>query len=316
MKDKPIIEVEALSHSYGARQALQEVSFSVRRGEIFGLLGPNGGGKTTLFQALATLIVPSGGRARVFGKDVTQEAAEIRKRIGVVFQSQSLDRKLTVLENLSHQGHLYGLHGKSLRERSREVLARIGLSDRRDELVEHLSDGLRRRVELAKGLLHRPELLLLDEPSTGLDPVARRELWQQLEALRQKDGVTILLTTHLMDEAENCDRLGILDRGRLVALDSPGALKARIGGDVVSARSKDPERLREQIQERFGGNPIIVDGTVRIERPRGHEFIAQLIEAFPGQIEAITLGKPTLEDVFIHETGHRFAEDNGTREGD
>lgn len=316
MKDEPIIEVEALSHFYGPRQALQDVSFTVRRSEIFGVLGPNGGGKTTLFQILATLIVPSRGRARVFGEDVTQDVTAIRRRIGVVFQSQSLDRKLTVAENLAHQGHLYGLRGKSLRERSNEVLAGVGLAERKNELVEQLSDGLRRRLELAKGLLHRPELLLLDEPSTGLDPIARRDLSQQLEVLRQKDGVTILLTTHLMDEAENCDRLGILDSGRLVALDSPEALKARIGGDVVSARSKDPEKLRGLIQERFGGNPIVVDGSVRIERPRGHEFIAQLVEAFPGQIEAVTLGKPTLEDVFVHQTGHRFSERDESTEAD
>lgn len=309
MSDETVIEVEHLAHFYGSRQAIQDVSFTVRKGEIFGLLGPNGGGKTTLFEILSTLIVPTSGRARVFGQDVTNQTAAVRARIGVVFQSQSLDRKLTCLENLIHQGHLYGLSGSRLGARALEVLNRVGLDDRRDDLVENLSGGQRRRLELGKGLLHQPQLLLLDEPSTGLDPVARRELWTHLETLRERDHATILLTTHILDEAEGCDRIGILDRGRLVAMDTPDALKAQIGGDVLSARSREPERLRDHIQKRFGGNPVIVDGTVRIERARGHEFIAQLVEAFPGQIEAITVGKPTLEDVFIHCTGHRFNEE-------
>lgn len=307
-----VIEVLDLSHNYGTRPALQGVSFGVRRGEMFSVLGPNGGGKTTLFGILSTLLTPTAGQALVFGEDVVRNAAAVRARIGVVFQSQSLDRKLTCLENLLHQGHLYGLSGSPLRERALEVLAHVGLSDRRDELVENLSDGLRRRLELAKGVLHRPELLLLDEPTTGLDPVARRDFWFELDRLRQSDGVTILLTTHLMDEAEDCDRVAILDRGRLVALDSPEALKAQIGGDIVSARSRDPDRLREEIEKRFGGKPVVVDGTVRIEQPRGHEFIAQLVEAFPGQIDAVTVAKPTLEDVFIHATGHRFNQEEAS----
>lgn len=288
-----LVAVEALTHRYGQRVALDGVSFEVRRGEIFGLLGPNGGGKTTLFRILTTLIPPTEGRVR----------SVERGRFGVVFQSPSLDKKLTVAENLRHHGHIYGLRGATLRQRMDELLARFGLADRRNELIEKLSGGLRRRVELAKGLLHRPELLLLDEPSTGLDPLARRELGDYLAELRARDGVTVLLTTHIMDEAERCDRLALLDRGKLVALDRPAALKEQVGGDVVSVT---PAKLHEVIERRFDVKATVVDDTVRIERPRGHEFIPQLVEAFPGEIESVSVGKPTLEDVFIHLTGHRI----------
>jgi ABC-2 type transport system ATP-binding protein len=312
-KPTPVVELSALGFVYPAargnreaRTALQEVSFAVREGEVFGLLGPNGGGKTTLFRILSTLLLPTGGTARIFGLDVVAQPAGVRRRIGVVFQAPSLDRKLTVRENLTHQGHLYGLHGQSLRGRCDEMLARVGLGDRTNERVENLSGGQQRRVEVAKGLLHGPKLLLLDEPSTGLDPGARRDLWSYLQTLRDKDGVTVLVTTHLMEEAERCDRLGILSQGKLVALDTPEALKSKIGGDVISVATQQPETLRDGIQARFGGNPIVLNGSVRIERERGHEFVARLVEAFPGQIEEISLGKPTLEDVFVHQTGHRF----------
>ncbi len=288
-----MIVVENLTHRYGERVALDSVSFTVQRGEFFGLLGPNGGGKTTLFRILTTLMKPTQGRVQ----------CPDRSRFGVVFQSPSLDKKLTVAENLRHHGHLYGLRGATLRQRMDELLARFDLADRRNDLVEKLSGGLRRRVEVAKGLLHRPELLLLDEPSTGLDPLARRELGDYLVQLRDKDGVTVVLTTHIMDEAERCDRLALLDRGRLVALDKPAALKERVGGDVVSVT---PARLRDAIEKRFGVKATVVDNTVRIERPRGHEFVPALVEAFPGEIESVSVGKPTLEDVFIHFTGHRL----------
>ncbi len=306
MTENTLIAVEGLTHRYGGRTALQEVSFTVEAGETFGLLGPNGGGKTTVFRILATLLPPTAGKASIFGEDVARAPHQIRKRIGVVFQSQSLDRKLTAWENLRHQGHLYGLRGKVLRSRVQEMLARVGLADRSHEIVEKLSDGLRRRVELAKGLLHRPDLLLLDEPTTGLDPGARRDFGQQLRDLKRQDGVTILLTTHFMEEAERCDRLGILDRGKLVAIGSPQSLKARIGGDVVVLETGDPEKLRRQVEEKFRAQPIVIGETVRLEHERGHEFITQLVEAFPGQIDAVTVAKPTLEDVFIHQTGHRF----------
>ncbi len=307
---EPLLVVESLTHRYGERTALDRVSFEVPAGEIFGLLGPNGGGKTTLFRILSTLVVPREGIVRMFGFDVARHQSEIRRRIGVVFQSPSLDRKLTVLENLRHQGHLYNLRGHELQSRIDELLARFGMADRRSDLVETLSGGQRRRVELAKGLLHKPQVLLLDEPSTGLDPRVRRELSDYLEQLRDNDGMTILLTTHLMEEADRCDRIAILDHGRLVALSTPRQLKEGIGGDVISVETAQPQSLAEQITNRFGVEARVLDGSVRLERANGHKFITDLVEAFPGQIDAVSIHKPSLEDVFIRLTGHRFEGDD------
>lgn len=311
MTNQAAIEIKELTHRYGTQPALQGLSFSIARGEIFGLLGPNGGGKTTLFRILSTLLLPTAGQASVHGLDVVTQARLVRRQIGVVFQEQNVDAKLTPWENLRHQGHLYGLWGRTLRDRADLVLDRVGLTDRKHDRVETLSGGLRRRLELAKGLLHQPNLLLLDEPSTGLDAGARRDLRQYLKSLRDSDGVTVLLTTHLMDEAENCDRLAILDRGRLVASGTPTALKETIGGDVLVLETREPQVLCRQIHERFGGAPQVVGEVVRIERPRAHAFITDLVEAFPGQIDSVTLSKPTLEDVFVHQTGHQFW--NGNR---
>jgi ABC-2 type transport system ATP-binding protein len=303
--------VAELRHHYGEREALAGVSFTVARGELFGLLGPNGGGKSTLFKILTTLLRASSGSARVLGHDVAGEPAAVRRRLGVVFQHPSVDVKLTVEENLVHQGHLYGLHGPELRARTESMLARFGLVERRRELVERLSGGFQRRVELAKGLLPQPELLLLDEPSTGLDPGARRDLLAYLRALRDQEGVTVVLTTHYMEEAERCDRVAVLDRGRLVALGPPDTLKAQLGGDVVVVRAATPESLRDRVRTRLGLEGTLVDGTLRLEHPRGHELVRDLVEAFPDEIEAVTYGKPTLEDVFVHVTGHRFFAESG-----
>jgi ABC-2 type transport system ATP-binding protein len=243
------VEVDQLRFKYGERVALDDVSFRIGRGEIFGLLGPNGGGKTTLFRILSTLLLPDSGTARVFGADVASQPGEVRRRIGVVFQNQSLDRRLTGRENLMHQGHLYGLSGTSLAQRINEILEKVGLAERADERVDLLSGGLRRRVELAKGLLHRPDLLLLDEPSTGVDLRARLDFWEYLRTLRRDEGVTVLLTTHLLDEAEECDRLAIIDRGSLVAEGTPAVLKEQIGGDVVALVTREPGQVvaRESI---------------------------------------------------------------------
>ncbi len=304
----PAVEVVHLRHRYGERVALDDVSFSVASGEIFGMLGPNGGGKTTLFKIVSTLLFPTEGTVRVFGDDVVKDPAAVRERLGVVFQHPALDGKLTVEENLRHQGHLYGLSGRALSVRIGEVLARVRLEDRRHDLVATLSGGLQRRAEVAKALLHRPQLLVLDEPSTGLDPAARRDIWQDLSVLRRQEGTSIILTTHLMDEAAACDRVAILDLGRLVALDTPAALTAAIGGDVVQVTTRDPERLAARVAERFAVSAKVVDGRVNIERDRAHEFIAELVESFPGEIDAVTFGKPTLEDAFVHYTGHRLGE--------
>lgn len=302
-----IIEVENLSHRYGERTALDGVTFDVRRAEIFGLLGPNGSGKTTLFRILSTLMIPSGGRALIAGFDPAREPNRVRREIGIVFQAQSVDVKLTAEENLRHQGHLYGLHGRALGERIREMLGRVALADRARELVETFSGGMLRRVELAKGLLHHPSVLLLDEPTTGLDPGARRDLWQYLKILRDEEGVSVLVTTHLMEEAEHCDRLAILSEGKLVALGTPAELKAQIGGDVIVLEPEGAaDSLAQRISARFGVQAAAMDGKVRLEREQGHRFITDVMEAFPGEIQAISVAKPTLEDVFIDRTGHRF----------
>jgi ABC-2 type transport system ATP-binding protein len=301
--DDVMVSVENLVLKYGARTALASVSFEVREREIFGVLGPNGGGKSTLFKVLSTMLQPTAGWARVAGFDVERQAAEVRRRIGVVFQSQSLDRKLTVEENLRAQGHLYGLRGQALADRMEEVVSRLGLADRRKELVEALSGGLRRRVEIAKGLLHRPAVLLMDEPSTGLDPGARRELWRYIEELRGAQGITVLLTTHLLDEADRCDRLVLLHEGRLVVAGSPAELKARIGGDVVVLEVADPDEMRQRIEARLGVRAAARNASLRVEIGNGHRFITEVVEAFPGAIQSVALHKPTLEDVFLDETG-------------
>ena len=291
------VEVEGLTHRYGERLALDGVSFSVRAGEVFGVVGPNGGGKSTLFKILSTALRPTAGKARVAGIDVADDG--VRRKIGVVFQAPSLDQKLTVAENLLHHGHLYGLSGAALRGRIGEELARFRLADRTGDRIEKLSGGLQRRVELAKSLLHRPEVLLLDEPSTGLDPGARHDLW---EALRGLKGVTVLLTTHLLEEAERCDRLAILHKGKLAALGEPLALRSEIGGDVVTVRTRDAEALAAAIREKRGEAAQVIPGAVRMSRDRGHEFVGRLLEAFPDRIEAVTVAKPSLEDVFMSKT--------------
>lgn len=304
-----MIQVDNLQHSYGQRQALDGVSFKVCRAEIFGLLGPNGSGKTTLFRILSTLMLPSGGRAVIMGCDAAIDPEGLRRRIGVVFQAPSIDVKLTARENLWHVGHLYGLGGSLLKARIGEMLSRVGLGDRAGDKAETFSGGMQRRLELAKGLLHRPAVLLLDEPTTGLDPGARLDLWQYLRMLRDQESVTIIVTTHLMEEAERCDRLAILSEGKLVALGTPAALKHEIGGDVILLEAADPESLALQIRARFGLDASVLSGKVRLEREQGHRFVTDVVEAFPGEIQSVSVSKPTLEDVFIHRTGHRFWSD-------
>ena len=301
-----IISVRQLVHRYQDRTALNGVTFDVRPAELFGLLGPNGSGKTTLFRILSTLMVPSAGTAQIAGFDVVREPAALRRHIGVVFQAQSVDPKLTAYENLWHQGHLYGLRGAALKQRIEEILTRVGLLDRARDRVETFSGGMQRRIELAKGLLHHPEVLLLDEPTTGLDPGARRDLWQYLQTLRDQERVSVIVTTHLMEEAERCDRLAILNEGNLVALGTPAELTREIGGDVVLLEARDPESLAERIRNMFHVDATTMGGHVRLEIENGHRFVPDVVEAFPGEIQALSVSKPTLEDVFIHRTGHKF----------
>jgi len=309
---EPVISVQNLVHRYENRTALNGVSFDVRPAELFGLLGPNGSGKTTLFRILSTLMIPTSGRAVVMGSDAAQDPSAVRCQIGVVFQAQSIDPKLTAYENLWHQGHLYGLSGSSLKKRVQEILTRVGLADRAKERVETFSGGMQRRIELAKGLLHHPGVLLLDEPTTGLDPGARRDLWQYLQVLRDEEHVSVLVTTHLMEEAERCDRLAIMSEGNLVALGTPSELKSEIGGDVILLdAARDAETLAQHISSRFQVPATVMGNQVRIEQEAGHRFVPDVVEAFPGEIQAISVSKPALEDVFIHRTGHKFWSENG-----
>jgi len=328
------IHVEGLSHQYPLPKpsrrnnnqpkprelALDGVSFQVNPGEIFGILGPNGGGKSTLFKVLSTMLRASAGNgrangtAKVMGHDVVMAPDRVRQQLGVVFQSPSLDGKLTAAENLRHHGRLYGIPRFELAKRINHWLAHWGLADRQNELVERFSGGMRRKVEVAKAILHEPKLLLMDEPATGLDPAARRDLWQILFELREKRGMTIVLTTHLMDEADRCDRLAIMSEGKLIAVDTPERLKARIGGDVITVEP-EPDQTTEQIEqlaveitERFapwdkGATPTIIDGRVRFEKPDGARVVAEVAAAFPGRIRGLSVGRPTIEDVFLRLTG-------------
>jgi len=310
MPISPAVDIAHLAYRYGDREAIHDLSLSIAAREIFAILGPNGSGKTTLFRVLSTLIPIQQGEVRIFGDNLRTAPSAIRSQLGIVFQSPSVDKKLTVMENVVHHGRLYGLGGRELRSRTDEMLTRLGLADRRRELVEQLSGGLRRRVELATGMLHRPRLLLLDEPSTGLDPGARSDLWQYLEQVREADGVTVLVTTHLLDEAQRADRIAIMHAGNLAALDTPAALQAAVGGDAITIRTNDPTALAADIERQLNATAKVVDGSVRLEQSNGHQWIPRLVEAFPDRIESINLGKPTLEDVFIHFTGHRFWSDS------
>lgn len=309
-----MIQIRNLTFHYKTRRALQGLDLSIAESEIFGLLGPNGSGKTTLFRILSTYFLSSSGNIRMAGFDLKTQSRDIRKILGVVFQSPSLDGKLTVLENLKHQGHLYGMAGSELENRAMEMLERLGMSDRARDIVEKLSGGLKRRAELAKGLLHRPKILILDEPSTGLDPGARLDLWRYLKQLNQESGMTILVTTHLMEEAEQCGRIAILHEGKVVASGSPEVLKREVGGDVIVLQSQDPADLGGEIEKKFKLKAAVVGSEIHLEHPQGHRFVTDLVEVFPGRIEAVIFRKPTLEDVFVHATGHRFWVDHDKEE--
>ena len=304
------IIVRDLVKSFGDRRALDGISLEVQRGELFCLLGPNGGGKSTLFRILATLSLPDTGSAEVAGHDTVTDAAEVRARLGVVFQSPSLDGKLTILENLRCGGSLYGLKGSELENRIIEATKALNLADRLNDLVETLSGGLQRRAEIAKCLLIRPEVLLLDEPSTGLDPGARLDLWAALENLRNQHDVTALCTTHLMEEASRADRVGIVSTGKLVALGTPDELTSAIGGDVISlgaCKGIGADLLAQAITAKTGIPATVVEGEVRIEHAEAYAFAARLAGEFPGEISSLRIARPTLEDVFIARTGRLFA---------
>ena len=314
----PAILVRDLVKSFGERRALDGISLEVRRGEIFCLLGPNGGGKSTLFRILATLALPDSGSAIVAGHDVLTAAPEVRARIGVVFQSPSLDGKLTILENLRCGGALYGLRGEELESRIRDSSAALNITDRLGDLVESLSGGLQRRAEIAKCLLIRPEVLLLDEPSTGLDPGARLDLWAALEDLRSRHGVTVLCTTHLMEEAARADRVGIVSGGKLVASGTPSELTSALGGDVISLGvmpGTGADHLARLLTEKTGVPASVVEGEVRLESREPYALAARVDGAFPVEIASLRIARPTLEDVFVARTGRLFADENVEPDG-
>ena len=300
----PMLELTDLTLQYPGRLALDRVSFRVASGESFGLLGPNGSGKSTLMRILAGLLAPSGGVARLNGMDVTRETAAVRNSLGVAFQTPSLDGKLSVRENLRFQGLLYGLSGAKLRQRVDRLMESFRITDRAKDRVEKLSGGLKRRVELAKSLLHKPPVLLLDEPSTGLDPAARQDFWRVLEEHRAQEALTVIVATHLMEEAENCHRVALLDQGHLVTVDSPDNLKSKLGHEVLTLESADPKSLAEAVRKSVHLEGTVNGSSVRLQTSEGMKLIPRLMESFPDLITAIRIGKPTLEDVFLARTGH------------
>ena len=308
----PAITAHHLVKKYGDRRALDNLTLEVQRGEIFCILGPNGGGKSTLFRILSTLITPDEGMATILGHNVVTAPAEVRARIGVVFQSPSLDSKLTILENLLCSGALYGLQGKKLQECLDEVTTSLGLGDRLKERVEYLSGGLQRRVEIAKCLLTSPEVMLLDEPSSGLDPTARLDLWAALEKLRQEKQVTILCTSHIMDEAARADRVGIVSSGQLIAVGTPKELTSALHGDVISLTVNHTragaDQVAKKISAHYGVLAIVIEGEVRLEHAQAYGLAARIATDFPDDIRGLRIASPTLEDVFIARTGQLFAD--------
>jgi ABC-2 type transport system ATP-binding protein len=305
-----VIRIQNIEFSYPKRKVLDKTCLEISDGAVFGILGPNGSGKTTLFRILTTLLLPESGSIEWLGNDLLKDAARVRRTLGVVFQYPSLDAQLTVEENLFCQGALYGLGGKDLAERIESRLKTLSVWDRRKEKVKTLSGGLKRRVELAKALLHDPQVLLLDEPSTGLDPRARVELWDFLIKLNQEKKITILVTTHLMEEAEKCSRLVIMDHGKVIAEGTPGDLKASVGAGRVFVGTSEQAAFSEMIQKRFQLASLPCDGGLQIEHPMPRDFVLDLIDAFPDRMHLFSVRQPSLEDVFLKKTGRSF-EDEG-----
>lgn len=302
-----VVRAEGLHHRYGDREALRGVELRVRSGEIFALLGPNGSGKTTLFRLLSTLMPIQQGTIQVDGIDAATEPLNVRARIGIVFQSPSLDKQLTVDENIACQGALYGVTGNRLNARRDELLQQLDLVDRRNDRCESLSGGLKRRVELVKGMLHRPSLLMLDEPSTGLDPTSRRSLWDALSQMADQ-GVAVLLTTHLLEEADKADRVAIMNRGKIVAEDSPSQLRSQMGSGIVTIVARDVDETAQWIRENHGLQAQRVHDQLRFQTESPQTLVPQLIESLGAQLQSISVGRPSLEDVFIARTGREFSE--------
>ena len=308
MPEAGFLRLEGLTRRFGERVAVDGLSVDVARGEVFGFLGPNGAGKSTTFHLLTGLLAPDAGRVLIEGRAAPPTDGRVRRRLGVVFQDPSLDDKLTALENLKLGAALYGLSGKRAEARIAELLALVALDDRKKEPVERYSGGMKRRLELARVLLHEPEILIMDEPSRGIDAPTQRRIWEQLLALRDKRRMTILLTTHQPDEAEYCDRIAVLDHGRVIACDTPDVLRQKVGGDVVTLEGDDAEALAADVRARFSLEARVVDGAVVVETPKGHELIPRVVEALPpGRLRSVAMRRPTLADVFVHLTGRGLA---------
>ncbi len=310
-----MITVRGLSKSFRGFAAVKEIDLDIYKGEVFGFLGPNGAGKSTTINMLSTLLKPSAGQAVVAGYDVIAQPAQVRRSIGLVFQDPSLDELLTAEENLYFHALLYGLDRAVREQRTAQVLEMVELTERSRDVVKTFSGGMKRRLEIARGLLHHPQVLFLDEPTLGLDPQTRSHIWQYIHELREREQITIFLTTHYMDEAENCDRIAIIDHGKIAALDTPAGLKQLVGGDIVWLATGDDRAAARAITEKFGLAAQAVDGVLQVEVKHGESFIPRLIEALPCTIREIGLRKPTLDDVFLKLTGRAIRpEEAGARE--
>jgi ABC-2 type transport system ATP-binding protein len=308
------IEVEGLEKSFGEVEAVRGVSFGVERAEVFGFLGPNGAGKTTTINMLCTLARPTRGSARVAGHDVVRERDDVRRNIGLVFQDPTLDGYLTATQNLQLHAELYGVESRLVKPRMQQVLEMVDLWDRRDGPVSTFSGGMRRRLEIARGLMHSPRVLFLDEPTIGLDPQTRSSIWRYIRELQEAEEITIFMTTHYMDEAEFCDRIAIMDRGEIVVLDTPAALKASVGADRVRIQTADDDAAIAALGERFGIEAAVSEGAVTFFVRSGEEFVPRLFAELGVPIRSVSVSRPTLDDVFMNYTGStiRDAETDGS----
>jgi ABC-2 type transport system ATP-binding protein len=309
-----VIEVQELRKKFDDFEAVRGVSFEVESGEVFGFLGPNGAGKTTTINMLCTLAKPTSGSARVAGHDVVRERDDVRRNIGLVFQDPTLDGYLTAQQNLRLHADLYGVDQSLVPARMKQMLEMVGLWERRDSTVMTFSGGMRRRLEIARGLMHSPRVLFLDEPTIGLDPQTRSSIWSYIRQLREREEITIFMTTHYMDEAEYCDRIAIMDHGEIVALDSPETLKAGIGADRVRIETDDNDAAIEALRDRFDIEGRVAEGAVIFAVPGGEAFVPRLFAELGMPIRSVSVSRPTLDDVFMSFTGTtiRDAEQSGT----
>jgi ABC-2 type transport system ATP-binding protein len=300
--------VRNLEKRYGPIEAVRGISFEVAPGETFGFLGPNGAGKSTTINILCTLAAPTGGGATVAGHDVVTERAEVRRNIGLVFQDPTLDLYLTAEQNLRFHAELYGIPRGAVAGRMQQVLTMVGLWERRKHRVNTFSGGMKRRLEIARGLLHSPRVLFLDEPTVGLDPQTRQSIWSYIHQLRTREDITIFLTTHYMDEAENCDRIAIMNHGEIVVLDTPEALKASVGKDRVHIQTDDDNAAIAVLRDRFGIDASILDHRVTFSVASGEQFVPRLFSELGLPIRSVSVARPSLDDVFLAYTGTTIAD--------